>query len=163
MCSLKLKCVAGSNEIVLKLQNAFANAQTRPQFVAVERFRQVVIGSRIKGAHQVLASIFRGDQKDVSVCAALVGADSAAELQAVDFRHHPVQDQKLGRLLLLKDFPRGRAVVDSYDAMIPLLQPRLKDSTHHRIVFRNKYAGAQDRDGLGRFRKTCRVSIHFRA
>lgn len=55
------------DQAVLKSQNAFANSQPRTQFIAVERFGQIVISAGIESADDVLTIVLSGDKQNVLV------------------------------------------------------------------------------------------------
>ena len=78
MCRLESKFFTRMDQVVLKCQNSLANPQPRTQFVAVERFGQVVIGAGIESADDILTIIFPGDQQNVLIGGPLLLANSAA-------------------------------------------------------------------------------------
>ena len=67
MRRLKAQFFSSMDQAVLKSQNAFANSQPRTQFIAVERFGQIVISAGIESADDVLTIVLSGDKQNVLV------------------------------------------------------------------------------------------------
>src|SRR5947208_3549468 len=86
MRRLKAQLFAGMNQAVLKCQNAFADSQPRAQFVAIERLAQVVIGASVESADNILAVVLAGDQQNVLIARASLGANAAAQFRSSDIR-----------------------------------------------------------------------------
>src|SRR6266496_6104945 len=158
MCRLKAQFFSSMDQAVLKIQNAFANSQPCAQFVAVERLGEVVIGAGVEPTDNVLAIIFAGDQQNVLITRALLAANSAAQFRPINFRHDPVQNQQLRRLLLLQNVPGASAVFGDQDFVPPILKPTLQNPAKHGIVFCYQDAKTRGRLLKRRFERDCRLS-----
>ena len=76
----------------------FAPVHPRAQFACVEWLGEIVVGARVEPAHDVFPPVLRREQDQVRGNAALLGADRAAQVDAVQSRHHPIEDGHRQRL-----------------------------------------------------------------
>ena len=139
MRSLITQSVEGFYQIALQEDNAIAGSNSCMQFANIEGLSEVVIRSRVKPLHYVSLFIFSRDEQNILIPVRLPGADATAELDAVDSRHHPVQNKQIRSHFPLQQFPSLTAILDGDHPVAPTLQPCLQDSTENRIVFRNQY------------------------
>ena len=77
-------------------QDAFARGQPRPQFVAVHRFRQKIIGAALQPLGDVMLFRLRGEQDEIAIALARHGAEPVAEFDPRHARHHPVGQHEIG-------------------------------------------------------------------
>src|SRR5947207_525055 len=93
-----------------------------------------VIGASVESADNILAVVLAGDQQNVLIARASLGANAAAQFRSIDFRHHPVEDQQFRGLFLLQNVPGSSTVFHDHNFMTPSLKPALKDTAKHGIV-----------------------------
>jgi hypothetical protein len=99
--------------------DARARADAGLQFPRLERFDDVVVRSGIEARHQRVLAFVRGHQDDVHVSIGLERAHRAAHLDAVYFRHGPVQENQAGMIGPRHFHQRRFAVLDAGDVVAP--------------------------------------------
>src|SRR5882724_8154047 len=156
MGRLKTELYLGADLIVLQSEDSITGSQTSLQFAFIEGFGEIVIGARLETPDQILFRVFSGREKYVLVGSLVTLSNLAAQLQAIDRRHHPIENQQLRRGLLLKNVPGSCAVFRNRNQVPPVLQPALQYPAEHRVVFRNQHPVA----GTTRAKKLSETSIH---
>jgi hypothetical protein len=68
----------------------------------IDRLGQIFVGARFEAGHDILAVRLGGDQDDRHEGKARVVLEAAADLDAVDFRHHYVNQDQV-RVVFLGD------------------------------------------------------------
>ena len=97
MGRLDLKGLLRAEQIALQVEDAFTGAQADLQLESVEGLGQEVVGARLETRQHVFSAGFRGQEDEIHVGRGLL-ADDAANLQAVEIRHHPVENRELRRV-----------------------------------------------------------------
>jgi hypothetical protein len=65
--------------------------------------------------------------------------NSSTQLETIDSRHDPVQNEEFGRVFLLENVRGFDAVLGNHDSISPSLQPGLKNHAANGVVFGDKY------------------------
>ena len=92
-------------ESFLQLQHPLAHLHARPQLVEIKRLGDIIIGASLQPGDNVLASVPRSQQNQVS---RLVGFDLAgppADFRSGHARHVPVQNRQRDGGVLLQHSP----------------------------------------------------------
>src|SRR5205814_8984247 len=102
------------------LGHLLARADARLQLRVVERLLQVVVRARLQAVHDVLLLVLAREQDDVDVGLARGLAHAAADLEAVEARHHPVEQRDARAVGRLQRAPGLLAVLGEYDLVSPV-------------------------------------------
>ena len=137
MRRLELQFVLDSEQRALQFQNALAGSHPRPQFIYVEWLGQVVVSAAFQSRDHILLAPFGSEQQYIFVGTIFVTADSPAQLDTVQARHHPIQNCHLRRISLLKHAPGIESILQRGDTVVPLLEPVLQDPAENGIILRN--------------------------
>ncbi len=105
-----------------RVEAAHGGRQPLLEVLEVHRLGDVVVGAGLEGREDVVALGLRGEEDDVAVGAVVLLAERAAHLDAVHPRHHPVEHDDLGGVLVLEDLPGFEAVGGHDDVIPPPLQ-----------------------------------------
>ena len=122
------------DELPLEPEDPLRDAEPGVELVGIERLAGEVVRSRPHRLEVVLLPAQRGQEDDVGVPRPVLGADSAAELDAVEIRHHPVGDDQR-HVLAVEDRPRLLAVCRRHDVVAELRQDLLENQPGRRVVF----------------------------
>ena len=98
-----------------------------------EWFAEEIVNAGIHRVQIVGFSRAHGNQDDVSETLSFLGANSSAELQPVDTRHHPIGDDELV-VLAFPCFPRFTPICDFGDAVSQLDQGRANQKSASTVV-----------------------------
>src|SRR5439155_263902 len=122
----------------LQFDDADADLHAGLELLMVERLGDVVVRAGLQTGDDVLLAAARGQKDDVQ--GPLVGAfaDAAADLHAVDLRHHPVEDRQPRSVRRAEPFPGFRAVARGRDFIAPLEERGLENAPRNRVVFRDQ-------------------------
>jgi hypothetical protein len=131
---------AGMDEFVLQGQDAVGNEEAGAQFRLAEWLSEAIVGTGLQGMDDVTFIGARGDHEDVVVVGTGPVAEAAAELDAINTRHGPIDDHDLWRLFLFEHLPGIDAVVDDDDFVTPTQNPMLQNEPGDRVILSNQYA-----------------------
>src|SRR5258705_135049 len=95
---------------------AFQHGQGSVELIRVDRLGREVVRARFHRLEVALLPFQRGQQDDVGVPRAVLGADSTTQLEAVEVRHHPVGDDER-HVILLENRPGLLTVRHRHDFM----------------------------------------------
>ena len=87
-----LHTASHSQQIFLQPDNSPSSRQSHLQFLGIEGLDDVVVGPRVHSLHQFDLLAFRRQQQYVGVPLACSFAQHAADLDAFDVWHHPIDD-----------------------------------------------------------------------
>ena len=93
MGCLQAELLLGFQLFVLERQDAPARPQPGAQFVSVEGLGEIVVRTGLQSPNQILFVILGGYQQDVLVRRAGAFPNQATQVNAVQVRHDPVQDE----------------------------------------------------------------------
>src|SRR2546426_1825770 len=119
----------------LQLDDADADLHAGSQLFVVERLGDVVVRARLQAGDHVLLPAARGQEDDVQRTRARASPRAAADLHAIDLRHHPVEDGEPRGLRRRERLPGLGAVAGGRDLVAPLAERGLEDTPRHRVVF----------------------------
>jgi hypothetical protein len=143
MRRLIAESVKGLYQMPLKQKNAIARPDSRMQFPSIERFGKVIVRSCIKSLNHVPLLIFSRYEQNILIPIDFSRPDAAAKFDAIDSRHHPVQDEQVWSHFTLQQFPGLAAILNGNHVVAPALQSCLQNSPEDRIIFRNQYLPAR--------------------
>jgi hypothetical protein len=138
------------DELPLEPEDPLRDAEPGVELVGIERLVGEVVRSRPHRLEVVLLPAQRGQENDVGVPRPVLGADSAAELDAVENRHHPVGDDQR-HVLAGEDRPRLLAVGRRHDVVAELRHDLLENQPGRRVVFsdQSSHRASSDRRDAG--------------
>lgn len=122
------------DQLPLEAQDPLRDPEPGAELVRVKGLVGEVVGARAHRLEVVLLPTERGEQDDVGVPRAVLGADAAGELDAVEVRHHPVGDDER-HVLALEDRPGLLPVRRGQDLVAELGHDLGKDHAGRRVVF----------------------------
>lgn len=105
----------------------------------VDRFGEKVIDPRLETAQTVGGFGKRRHHDDRNVGGTRIGLQAPAGLEPVHSRHHHVEQDKIG-MLLMRDLERGHAVAGAQYLIVFARELRLEDLHVHINVVNNEYA-----------------------
>ena len=108
------------------------------QFLGVEGFGQVIVGTGLEAAHKIVALAACGEQEQIHVWPAGILSDALAYLNAFEAGHHPVENGYTGRVAAFEKPNRFQSVLRNDNFVSPFFQQRLEKPARHRIVFRDE-------------------------
>src|SRR6266540_2292606 len=122
----------------LELDHARSDLHAGAQLAVIERFGDVIVRAGMKSFDDVVLAAPRGEQNDVGRLQFVPLASTAANLDAIDAGHEPVQDEHRRRVRLLKRVPGCSAVGRQRDFVAPLDERGLEHAAGDGIVFGGK-------------------------
>ncbi len=125
-------------QVVLERDHPVRHAEPRLQFAAVERLDEIVVGSAVEPGHEIFRPVLGGQQDEIRGFLPVQPADAAADFDAVDVRHHPVEDGDLRGVVPLENVPRRRAVDRDHDLVAPRRQQPRQHRAGDQIVLGNQ-------------------------
>ncbi len=96
MGSLESHLLTGLDQTILKIEDPLSGAQTRFQFLRVEWFGEVIVGTSFKTCDDIFFLPPRGKQHRVHIGLILALPNFAADSGSIQLGHHPVQQGKPG-------------------------------------------------------------------
>jgi len=109
----------GFDQLAVQDGHALRGHQTSFDGEGVDRLDHVVIGPCAHTLQDLLGEPQTGDQNDVDIAAAQLGAHAPAQLWAIDPRHHPVGEQDVD-LLRRQELPSARPILGNEAFMAQL-------------------------------------------
>src|SRR5258708_16162892 len=91
MCSLESHLLAGLDETILKIEDPLSGAQTRFQFLHVEWFGEVIVGTSFKTCDDIFFLPPRGKHHRVHIGLIFVLANFPPDSVSTHLLHHPAQ------------------------------------------------------------------------
>ena len=134
MRGLRAKCFPCLEKLFLQVEDAAPGAQAHPQLVRMEGLGEVIVRSGIHAFHQILGSRPRGQQQDVEVRFARDGAHAAADLNAIEAGHHPIEDRQPRSIRTFDDLPCLNSIVGHHRLVAPVAQHAADDGLEHGII-----------------------------
>ena len=122
------------DEATLEMKDALAGAQTRFQFIDVERLGEVIVGAGLEARDDVFLRLFRSEQHHVDVGLFLLAAHFAANAGAIEFRHDPIEKSEARAVGLAELANRGAAVFNGDDFVSGALESFFEEAAGKRLV-----------------------------
>jgi hypothetical protein len=107
-------------EAGLEVDDAAADLDAGAEFIDVEAFGDVIVGAGFEGGDDVDGFVAGGEEDDVVGVGGIFLAEAAAEFDAVEAGHYPIEYDELGGVFSLENFPSCFAVFGANYAMPPL-------------------------------------------
>jgi hypothetical protein len=131
---------------VVKFLDAQHRANARQQRAVVDRLREVLIAAGLEPGDHVLGLAESGHEDDRRERKARIGAQPSADLDAVEPRHHDVEQDEIGRRLA-RGGQRLLAVGRGDDVVAGAGEPRLQDLHVRRVVVDDEDARRRSQAG----------------
>src|SRR5271157_2655773 len=112
--------------------------QARAQFAGIKRFGNVVVSPGLEPPDNVFKSPPSRNKDDIGPRIRHRGAHPAADVQAVDLRHHPIQHGDLGPLRPLQDTQGLPPIHSDQNLKSPTLQGRLDQVSRRSLIIGNQ-------------------------
>ncbi len=104
----------------------------------MEGFRQVVVGAGFQPDDDVFFVSARGQQDDIDVRLVDTFAHAAANADAIETRHHPIEKREARSVLTLQHGP-GFGAVCGHDCVVtPLFEVAFDQLPRNGVVFGNQ-------------------------
>src|ERR1700730_3204333 len=136
---------SGKPEALLQIENPFAHQDPGPQLARIDRLSQVVVRAGIHGGQKVLFPVLGRQHDGINIGAVYSeSAYAAAQFDAVDSGHDPVQQRKGRSLVRLQNFPRLGSVF-RHDILEARFLQTLADAqpVQPRIVYQQYFHGGK--------------------
>src|ERR1022692_2276325 len=131
----ELQCIVGGNQLLLQIDDSFANQETGFQFVWIKRLSQKIIGAGVHRFQHLLLLGLRGEQNGVCIRLVPPAPEPPAKLDTVDLWQHPVEQGQPGRIRLGEEVPRCLTVFRAQKIKAPFLQVRSNEVPVESGVF----------------------------
>src|SRR5262249_43509252 len=106
----------------------------------INRFGEILVGTGIESSHDIFAVHLCRHQNDGQEGKSGVALKSAAGLDTVELRHHHVEENEVGTMLL--DRSQRLLTVSSLEGLVAMpFQPRHYDIAIHLVVIDDEEAG----------------------
>src|SRR4051812_2116110 len=115
-------------------QGALADVNARLQFVGMERFGQIVVSASFQAGDEILRAAARRQQNHIERRGEIGPSNAAAQFDAVDPRHHPVDDRERWRTVTDDVIPRRAAVAGDDHVETPALEAAAQQHRRHAVV-----------------------------
>ena len=133
---------------IFQREQSLPAAQPGKQLRAVHRLAEEIIHSRGKCGEHVRGLIARGQHDDESISSAQDFPDGAGDLEAIELRHFPIEQDDRGWVRLGENIERRLPVVRSGRGVAVALEEKDQRFLGLGIVLGHEHAGMPGRLGL---------------